>query len=43
MGESGYVRAHGELNEEIYVREFARIVETAVDNGAESHREEPTA
>jgi glycosyltransferase involved in cell wall biosynthesis len=30
MGESGYARAHGELNEETYVREFARMVAAAV-------------
>jgi glycosyltransferase involved in cell wall biosynthesis len=30
MGESGYARAHGELNEENYVREFAQMVEAAV-------------
>ncbi len=30
MGESGYERAHGELNEDRYVREFARMVEVAV-------------
>ena len=27
MGESGYVRAHGKLNEETYVKEFARMIE----------------
>ncbi len=31
MGESGYARAHGELNEECYVREFARMVQAAFD------------
>jgi len=30
MGESGYNRAHGELNEDTYVAEFARMVEAAV-------------
>jgi glycosyltransferase involved in cell wall biosynthesis len=30
MGESGYARAHGELNEEVYVRQFALMVEAAV-------------
>jgi glycosyltransferase involved in cell wall biosynthesis len=30
MGESGYARAHGELNEDTYVAEFARMVECAV-------------
>jgi len=29
MGESGYARAHGELSEERYVCEFARMVEAA--------------
>jgi glycosyltransferase involved in cell wall biosynthesis len=31
MGESGYIRAHAELNEETYVREFARMVEATLD------------
>jgi glycosyltransferase involved in cell wall biosynthesis len=30
MGESGYARAHGELNEKFYVHEFARMVEAAI-------------
>jgi len=30
MGESGYARAHGELNEDTYVAEFARMVADAV-------------
>lgn len=30
MGEAGYVRAHEELDERAYVREFARMVEAAV-------------
>jgi len=30
MGESGYERAHSELNEDSYVREFARMVEATV-------------
>ena len=30
MGEAGYTRAHGELNEDTYVAEFARMVECAV-------------
>jgi glycosyltransferase involved in cell wall biosynthesis len=30
MGEAGYVRAHSELNEKAYVREFARMVEAAI-------------
>jgi glycosyltransferase involved in cell wall biosynthesis len=31
MGESGYLRAHEELDEETYVREFARMVEATLD------------
>jgi hypothetical protein len=31
MGDSGYVRAHGELNEANYVKEFVRMVEAAVE------------
>jgi hypothetical protein len=38
MGESGYARAHGELNEDTYVAEFAHMVENAV--GKESRTEE---
>jgi glycosyltransferase involved in cell wall biosynthesis len=34
MGEAGYARAHGDLNENAYVREFARMVEAAVDGKA---------
>jgi glycosyltransferase involved in cell wall biosynthesis len=30
MGEAGYARAHGELNENTYVAEFARMVENTV-------------
>jgi glycosyltransferase involved in cell wall biosynthesis len=30
MGESGYVRAHRELNEETYAREFAGMIKAAV-------------
>jgi glycosyltransferase involved in cell wall biosynthesis len=30
MGEAGYARAHGELNEKTYVAEFARMVENTV-------------
>ncbi len=30
MGESGYLRAHMELNEDAYVREFARMVEATI-------------
>jgi glycosyltransferase involved in cell wall biosynthesis len=30
MGEAGYERAHSELNEDSYVREFARMVEATV-------------
>jgi glycosyltransferase involved in cell wall biosynthesis len=31
MGDSGYARAHGELDEVSYVREFVRMVEAAVE------------
>jgi glycosyltransferase involved in cell wall biosynthesis len=34
MGNSGYARAHGELNEERYVQEFARMIEATM-NGVE--------
>jgi glycosyltransferase involved in cell wall biosynthesis len=34
MGEAGYARAHGDLNENAYVRDFARMVEAAVDGKA---------
>jgi glycosyltransferase involved in cell wall biosynthesis len=30
MGEAGYVRAHSELNEKAYVREFARMIEATI-------------
>lgn len=37
MGESGYKRAHEELNEETYVREFEAMVEAAMAGG-KGHR-----
>jgi glycosyltransferase involved in cell wall biosynthesis len=36
MGEAGYARAHGELNEDRYVAEFARMVEAAVADAGRS-------
>ncbi len=30
MGEAGYVRAHNELNEQAYVREFTRMIEATI-------------
>jgi hypothetical protein len=34
MGDNGYQRAHAELSEKVYVKQFARMVEAAV-KGAE--------
>jgi glycosyltransferase involved in cell wall biosynthesis len=36
MGEAGYARAHGELNENTYVAEFARMVENTVGGTEQS-------
>jgi glycosyltransferase involved in cell wall biosynthesis len=33
MGENGYKRAHGELNEKVYVEQFTHMVEAAVKGG----------
>jgi glycosyltransferase involved in cell wall biosynthesis len=33
MGENGYKRAHEELNEKVYVEQFTRMVEAAVNGG----------
>ena len=33
MGDNGYKRAHGELNEKVYVEQFTRMVEAAVNGG----------
>jgi hypothetical protein len=30
MGESGYVQAHAELNEQTHVKQFALMIETTV-------------
>jgi glycosyltransferase involved in cell wall biosynthesis len=30
MGDAGYIRAHGELNEQAYVREFTRMIEATI-------------
>lgn len=35
MGDAGYVRAHTELTEQAYVREFTRMIETTIHPGSE--------
>jgi glycosyltransferase involved in cell wall biosynthesis len=39
MGDAGYTRAHSELDEKTYVREFARMIEATVSDAGQPEAE----